>query len=275
MSLFIQVPLGFCLAALIGVLAYRRGSLSKSGVAGALLVGTLLFGLGGWGPGVLLVTFFVSSTVLSHYKESLKESLSEKFSKGHRRDLAQTLANGGAAALLVLANLAWPHPLWGAALAGALATVNADTWATELGVLSRTRPRHILTGQPVETGTSGGVTLVGTLAALAGAALIAAVACTFSLLLGQPFSLSFLFFLSATFAGLLGSLFDSLLGATAQAIYYCDHCQKETERYPAHTCGHPTRQIRGWRWLDNDWVNFLASVCGAALAAGLWRYLAG
>ena len=272
-----QILLGFLLAAVIGGLAYRRGSLSRSGVAGALITGTVIFGLGGWGWGVLLVVFFVSSTALSHYREAFKESLSEKFSKGHRRDLAQTFANGGAGAIIVLAYYWWPHPLWWAAFAGAMAAVNADTWATELGVLSRTRPRHILTGQTVEVGTSGGVTLTGTGAALGGAALIALVASLFNLLLGQPYplslSLSFLFFVSATLAGLLGSLYDSFLGATWQAMYFCDQCRKETERHPLHTCGQPTRLIRGWRWLDNDWVNFLSSIAGAALAAGLLGFL--
>jgi len=59
---------------------------------------------------------------------------------------------------------------------------------------------------------------------------------------------------------LLGALFDSLLGATVQAIYYCPACQKETERNPMHSCGTQTTQIRGWKWLDNDLVNF---ACGA------------
>ena len=58
-----------------------------------------------------------------------------------------------------------------AAKRGALAAVNADTWSTELGVLSSGRPRLITSLKPVEKGTSGGVSLVGTLAALAGAAL--------------------------------------------------------------------------------------------------------
>jgi uncharacterized membrane protein len=55
---------------------------------------------------------------------------------------------------------------------------------------------------------------------------------------------------------LLGSLFDSFLGATVQAIYFCPTCDKETERHPVHTCGTPTAMIRGWEWLNNDWVNF-------------------
>jgi len=297
-----QLLLGLLLSALLGLAAYWRGSLSKSGVAGAMLVGTIIFGLGGWASGLLLIVFFLSSSVLSHYKESFKESLAEKFSKGHRRDLAQTLANGGAGALIVIANALWPHPAWWAAFVGALATVNADTWATELGVLSKARPRLVTNGRPVEVGTSGAITLRGTFAAVAGAALISILP---GVLAGQaeaaktieglrklpqtidcpPFipgctpeyhfwTMFFAVLFAGTLVGLLGSLFDSFLGATVQAIYFCDHCRKETERYPTHTCGNRTRQLRGWRWLDNDWVNFISSVVGAAVAAGLWLWLA-
>lgn len=290
-----QFLLGLLLSALIGFVAYRRGSLSKSGVVGAILIGTLIFRLGGWAWGVLLVVFFVSSSVLSHYKESLKASVAEKFSKGHQRDLAQTLANGGAGALIVIANAIWPHPAWWAAFVGALATVNADTWATELGVLSKSRPKLITTGKEVEVGTSGGVTVAGTLAALAGATLIALIGGYFA---GRweldrvyenwvsqpapgifvdphdPITLFWFGFVRVlwigAFLGLVASLVDSLMGATVQAIHFCDHCGIETERHPTHTCGSPTRQVRGWRWLDNDWVNFISSVVGAGVAGGVW-----
>jgi uncharacterized membrane protein len=67
-------------------------------------------------------------------------------------------------------------------------------------------------------------------------------------------------------AGLGGSLFDSFLGATVQAIYWCPSCEKETERYPAHVCGNQTQWLRGWRWLDNDLVNALSVTVGAAVA---------
>jgi uncharacterized protein (TIGR00297 family) len=273
MPTLLQILLGLLLSALIGYVGYRRHSLSKSGVVGAMLVGTAIFGFGGWAWGILLIVFFVSSSALSHFKASRKESLAEKFSKGSQRDLAQALANGGAGALIAVANFLWPHPLWWAAFVGAMATVNADTWATELGVLSKSQPRLVTNGKLVEVGTSGGITLLGTSAALAGSALIGLVATTFTPALSL--SLSFSFFFLSSLSGLLGSLFDSFLGATVQAIYFCDNCNKETERHPTHTCGHPTRPLRGWRWLDNDWVNFVSSAIGGwLLVAGSWWLMA-
>jgi len=114
----------------------------------------------------------------------------------------------------------------------------------------------------VEKGTSGGISLVGTLASLAGSALIALLAVLLS-----PIPITN-YYLLLTLAGLAGSLFDSLLGATVQAIYFCPKDQKETERHPLHTCGAETVQIRGWKWLTNDWVNFGCGAMGAVVA--LW-----
>ncbi|HLF01929.1 MAG TPA: DUF92 domain-containing protein [Anaerolineales bacterium] len=263
-----QLPVGFALAAVIGYLGYRRGALSKSGVVGAILTGGVIFGFGGLSGAALLLAFFISSSLLSRFKESQKEKLAEKFSKGSQRDLWQALANGGVAALCIGLYALTDQPAGWAAAAAALAAANADTWATELGVLSLSPPRLITNGRVVEVGTSGGVSLTGTAAAFAGSLLIALTALLAVLFDPNLQSLiSSLWFLIPliTLAGLLASLFDSLLGATAQAIYFCDSCRKETERYPAHRCGSPTRQIRGWRWLNNDWVNFLATAVGAGL----------
>lgn len=262
------VPAGL-FSALISFLAHRRGSLSTSGVAGGVLVGTLTFGFGGWNWGLLLAIFFVSSSLLSHYKESEKRAAAEKFDKTHRRDLAQALANGGAGAVAALLSVLFPAPIWFPFFTGAMATVNADTWATELGTLSRQPPRLITTGRTVEVGTSGGVSLLGTIVSLAGGLLIGIVAALTHRRRGTgPLVVA------AAGAGLLGSLFDSLLGATVQQIYYCDHCGKETER-KLHKCGHPTRPLRGWSWLNNDLVNFLASLVGGLVAVVLWRALQG
>jgi uncharacterized membrane protein len=105
------VPIGLALSAGIAALAYRRESLSRGGVAGAMLVGTLHFGFGGLTWGLTLIAFFISSTLLSTYKEREKEPIAAQYVKGGRRDFGQTLANGGiGAALAVSFNL---HPtIW-------------------------------------------------------------------------------------------------------------------------------------------------------------------
>jgi uncharacterized protein (TIGR00297 family) len=245
-----QLLLGFLLALLIAYVAFRAHSLSRSGAVAAVVVGAVIFGIGGWQWAVLLLTFFISSSALTRAFKKRKIGLNEKFSKGSQRDAGQVFGNGGLATLFAGLNYFFPGEPWvWAAFAAALAAVNADTWATELGVLNPHPPRIITNlGKIVEKGTSGGVSLTGTLAALAGSAIIGVLAGIFagSLTIG----------LLVTLAGLLGSLFDSLLGATIQAIYHCPTCNKETERHPLHTCGTPTTLKRGYEWLDNDWVNF-------------------
>jgi uncharacterized protein (TIGR00297 family) len=150
-------------------------------------------------------------------------------------------------------------------LAGALAAVNADTWSTELGVLARKKPRLITTMKVVDPGTSGGITLEGTLAGLAGAALIAIIA--------GIAKQDGILLLAVTLGGISGARLDSFLGATVQVIYYCPEEEKETERYPTHTCGASTSYLRGWRWFSNDLVNLFASVCGSLVSIGIWLVL--
>jgi uncharacterized protein (TIGR00297 family) len=263
-----QALIGLILGVLIAVTAWRLGSLSDSGAVAAAILGGLIFGLGGLPWAVLLLTFFISSSLLSRAFKRRKAAFDEKFSKGSRRDAGQVLANGGLGVLLVIAASVWPHPIWFVAYAGTLACVNADTWATEIGVLSRSAPRLITTGRQVEGGTSGGISALGTLAAWLGAALIGAVAWLSSG--GFSSSNAAAWLVAASLAGLAGCLFDSLLGATVQSIYHCPACQKETERHPLHTCGAPTTPLRGWAWLNNDGVNFLSSWVGAISAVAVW-----
>jgi uncharacterized protein (TIGR00297 family) len=264
-----QLGLGLLLSAAIGGLAFWRRSLSASGWLGAVLVGTLTFGFGGWAWGLTLIAFFITSSLLSHYKEGLKERrATEKFDKGGRRDFGQTLANGGLAALTAVAYaLAGQPALLLAAFAGLMATVTADTWATELGVLSPQRPRLITSGRAVEPGTSGAVTLAGSAAAAAGALLIGALLAALLYAPRSGASAPLWLVLAALAGGIGGAMIDSLLGATVQAIYaYPDG--RETERRFARD-GLPTRFLRGWPWLTNDLVNLLSSVAGALIAVAV------
>lgn len=261
---------GFLLSLAIAYAGFRKEALSLGGMIAAIVEGTFIFGSGGWMWGALLIAFFVLSSALSFYRRREKRTLAEKFAKGSRRDVGQVLANGGLGLLLALALFAVDDAatrrLLFAAYVGAMATVNADTWATELGVLGRRPPRLITTWRVVERGTSGGVSLWGTAAALLGGAAIGLTAALFDGAEGGRW------LLVGALGGLAGALFDSFLGATVQAIYYSEARQKETERAVEHD-GTPNRLLRGWRWMDNDWVNFLSSLVGAAVAAALWWWM--
>jgi len=264
-----QIFIGLTLGVLVGYTSYRLGALSASGALAASLVGGLIFGLGGIPWATLLLIFFISSSLLSRIYKRQKRSLDEKFDKGSRRDYGQVLANGGLAALFALVFWFFPErsELW-IAFAGSMAAVNADTWGTELGVLSPSSPRLITNGRAVPKGTSGAVTLVGYLASLAGAGIIGIAAALFT-----PAIPGVMLMLIVILGGVAGATIDSLLGATVQGIFYCPHCDKQTESYPQHRCGTETTHIRGWRWLNNDLVNLVCSLVGAGVAVAGWMLL--
>ncbi len=264
-----QFLAGFLLSLAIAYAGFRKEALSTGGMIAAIFEGTFIFGIGGWMWGALLIAFFALSSALSFYRRREKRTLAEKFAKGSRRDVGQVLANGGLGLLLALACLAAgesARPLLFAAYVGAMATVNADTWATELGVLGQRPPRLITTWRVVDRGTSGGISPWGTAAALLGGATIGLTAALFDSGEGVRW------LLVGALGGLAGALFDSFLGATVQAIYYSEARQKETEQ-AVERDGTPNRLLRGWRWMDNDIVNFLSSLVGAAVAAALWRWM--
>ncbi|MEO7087092.1 MAG: DUF92 domain-containing protein [Gemmatimonadaceae bacterium] len=251
---------GFLAAACVAFAAKRAGSLSRSGALAAIVVGTLAVAVG-WDWGALLLAYFVSSSVLSRVGRGTKERRTASIvEKGGARDAIQVLANGGVFAGAAAAMLERPDIRWVAVAAGALAASAADTWATELGTLAGGRPRSIVSWRPVPAGTSGGISVVGSLAAVAGAAFIAGVLVA----LGWTISLA----PTVALAGIAGAAVDSLLGATLQSRRWCEICSGETERI-THECGEPTRQLRGLEWLDNDVVNFLSTVAAGLLSAAL------
>ena len=262
----LRLLLGLLFSSTVGLLAYRRRSLTRSGVAGAIVTGTTTVGLGGWSWGLTLIFFFVSSSLFSHFRAREKAVTAEdKFSKGSQRDLLQVFANGGVATSIAFGYaFTSQHNLKDtlqAGYAGALATATADTWATELGVLSTQVPRLITTGKQTTPGTSGAITLLGTASSASGSLALGA----FFWLLQRKHKENFALPFIALVSGLLGSLFDSFLGATVQSMYFCPICHKETERQ-VHNCGNKTQLLRGLPWLNNDAVNFLSTFYGAVTA---------
>ncbi len=256
-----RLATGLVLGLAISIAAFALKALSPSGAVAAAAVGGITLGAGGFLPGALLLTFFITSSALSRAGARRKSLASAGFEKGSRRDAGQVLANGGLPAALSLAFGLGGGEAALVALAGALAAVTADTWGTEIGLLAGGVTRRLTDGRRVEPGISGGLSREGSLAAIAGSGLIAGLAGAFSssTLAG-----------AAWVGGVAGAVVDSLLGATVQAMYTCPTCGKETEKHPLHVCGTPSRHLRGWAWLNNDAVNALASATGALVALGVW-----
>lgn len=247
---------GGALALVVSIAARRSHSLTMGGAVAAPIVGTLAIAAG-WSWGLLLSAFFLSASALSRLGARRKAELAGSIAqKGAERDAVQVLANGGVFAASALGYLLAPSPLWYTTAIGALAASTADTWATEVGTLSGNETLSIISGSKVAPGTSGGVTLIGTGAAAAGAFFIAGGAALASW--PVPFA-------AVALGGIAGALTDSLLGATLQARRWCDVCARATERL-VHNCGTVTRHAGGIAGFDNDAVNAVCSVVGALVA---------
>jgi uncharacterized protein (TIGR00297 family) len=260
----LRLSIGLVLAFVVAFLSFRVRFLTASGSVGTFILATLIFGTGGWKWSIPILTFFLLSSLLSKLGKTRKVEFRMIFEKSNRRDIGQVIANGAVPGTILLAHHVSPHPAWYVAYLGSLAAVNADTWATELGILSKSPTRSIRNFRVVPPGTSGGITTLGTLSAFLGTWVIAFSGWMAS---GHIFAASFLhpIFWIIVGAGLAGSLFDSLLGTTVQAQYRCPDCQKITEK-KIHCDTMKTDLISGIGWLHNDWVNAFCSLCGALLA---------
>ena len=250
-----QILVGSLLSAVTAAVSFRLRFLTAGGSAAQFLLGALLFGLGGWAWAVPVLTFFLSSSLLSRLPKR-DRAIEEHFAKGTTRDASQVLANGGAGAVLVLLWSCTLDPLWYAAYLGALGAAAADTWGTEVGTRLRGRPRLVTTLQPADPGTSGAISPGGTLGGLAGGLLVA--------LSGMAWSAGSALLGPLMAASLAGSLVDSVAGATIQARYRCAVCGREMERR-AH-CDGRTVLSGGRDWVGNDVVNVLCTLTGALVA---------
>lgn len=279
----LDLLIGALFAGVIALVAWRARALTRSGAVAAFVVGTLTYGAGRAGFTLILLAFFVSSVVLSRFGRARKRALLD-IGKGGARDALQVLANGGVATACALA-FAFTHDVrWAVAFAGAYAAAAADTWATEIGTLAGQAPRSIVNFRPIATGLSGGVTLPGTLAELAGALFIgiitpvaialasARAAMTLGSGSGFGFSAAVPVGVNAiavvAVAGVAGATLDSLLGGTVQELRRCDVCKRTCETDP-HACGRPTRLVRGVPGASNDVVNLAATLAGALVALAL------
>lgn len=219
----------------------------------ALAFSVLVVGLAWAVPGM---TFFVLSSLLSRFGRQRKAKAERLAEKGSRRDAGQVYANGGVAWGLLLGWVFVPHDALYWAYAGAFAAAAADTWGTEIGTFVGGPTRLVWSGRRVPPGTSGGVSVAGTLGALAGASTV-----FLSLI---PVAGAYLSYVPLAVAaglvvggGFAAALVDSLVGATLQALWRDPATGLVTER------PQPGPLVRGWRWVTNDRVNLACTLTGA------------
>ncbi|WP_042345956.1 DUF92 domain-containing protein [Bacillus massiliigorillae] len=254
----IEISAYVVLLIIASVAGYRVRSLSLSGAIFTFITGCLV-GLGfGWRGLFILGVFFASSSFWSKYKKHKKSKLDEILQKGDQRDWVQVVANGSIASIAAVLFFVTKADVWMIAFVVAVAAANSDTWASEIGVLSKRKPFYILTGKKVEKGTSGAVSLLGTAASFMGAFFIAIVAY-------EVFSMDSLFYLILiTFCGFFGSVVDTILGATVQVRYSCKTCGLLTEK--TEHCGKETHLSKGIKWCNNDVVNITSIIIATIIA---------
>jgi len=252
-----NLVVGFLLGSVISLVSYPLRLLSLKGAIATFVLAVTIFTLGSWMWTIPIFSFFILSSLLSKIRKKINPKVDSIFQKGDERDHIQVLANGGFPGIIILLNQIHTTELYYIAYVSAIAAACSDTWATEIGTLFNTKTFNIINFNPVEQGISGGVSLLGFIGAILGAIIITVSAVPW-------LNISYELFFIILASGFLASVFDSILGSTYQAKYNCTICNKTIEN-KIH-CGKNTVHINGVKWLDNDGVNFAASVFGGLMS---------
>ena len=257
------VAVAFILA-VVAILAYVARSLDAGGALCAFVMGVTVLWTTRFAGFLLFMLFFISCNIVGKISKRLraKDRSSEiREKKGSRRDIMQVVANG---LMATLASLLWFFTSKTAALVmfgAAVAEATSDTFAGEVGKLSKKSPVSILTMRQVPKGMSGGVTALG----MVGAALSA-----FVIALFWYVSFSGVSFYEAALVwvlGFAGAVIDSYIGAGVQALYYDPEKDEFTEKEERD--GRRLELSRGIRWIDNDMVNLMSNTFSAVFALGM------
>jgi uncharacterized protein (TIGR00297 family) len=236
-------------------LIYRLKLLTAGGSLAAFLLGTTAYTAFDWRALVLIGAFFASSVIWTKFGKRRKNASEVLRHESGGRTAGQVLANGGAGLAAALLHLFMPSPVWLAAFAASFAEAAADTWASELGFLSKEKPYHLKLRKKVEPGLSGAVSWLGSTASAAGALCIAVAA----IQLYNEISFEAAAIIAA--CGFAGCFADTIFGAYVEPACHCCVCGIQTES-EIH-CGEKTVTTRGAVWMTNNMVNFLSSLFSA------------
>ncbi len=244
----------FSLALTISIISYKMKLLTIGGSIVQFLLAIITLGLGKMKWALPIIIFFFLSSFLTKLRERKNTSVNLYFEKSGQRDSFQVLANGGIGGFLVMLFQIVHSELLYFVYVSSIAAVCADTWATEFGTMWKTKTINILNLKMEEQGVSGAISLNGFIGSFLGAFVIALSS------LSWIYSNKITILLIIIISGLIGSLVDSILGASIQAQYNCAVCGKITEK-KIH-CMKIAARINGIPWINNDVVNFAASIVG-------------
>jgi uncharacterized protein (TIGR00297 family) len=276
----IRLILALVIALALARHGLKRNSLNTSGAIAAILVGFISFAVS-YRFGLILILFYYSSSKFTKLSETTKAKLEDGYKAGGQRNYIQVFANSVIATAFALvywyfcgedAHIDFRDstsvgPMLWILYVSHYACANADTWASEIGILSKAKPRLVTTLwlREVPHGTNGGMSLLGTAASGAGGAFIGLIFWMLSFLTVTSSNASkvspygnntqFPMVIVGLVAGLLGSLLDSLLGATIQATYYSPSRKCIVKPHRGEKVKE-TLQISGVDILTNEEVNF-------------------
>ena len=237
-----NLGISIILSLLLGLIVHLKKALTMPALIPAVLFSTLITYFGGITSFIILVVVFLGSIITKLFNKNKKR---------YKRKLIQIISNVGVGTLSLIIYKITANDIYLLVYASVMAESLADTLASDIGILSKREPINILTLKKGERGLSGNISILGLISALIG-----------SLLIGTIYYIgiekNIISFLIIVLSGFLGSLVDSILGASIQVKYRCEKCKKITER--KEHCGKKTNYYKGIKWIDNNLVNLLSNL---------------
>ena len=256
---YIAIASSVILAALVAFITIKKKAFTVPAALSACVMLVLAALCGGW-SGIVIVlaayfTIFAVDMIIGDKSEKVTGSINQH---SGARGMVQVIANALAATVAALAGFIFKKPELMIVYAAALTECLADSLASDVGVLSKKDPIDICRMKRIKKGLSGGVSLLGTLSALAGCVLMCLVSFIY-------FGISAKVVVAVLVIPMVGIILDSVLGSLVQAKYKCTECGKNTEK--ALHCGAKTDHVGGIKLINNDAVNIISNFLTAILAA--------
>jgi uncharacterized protein (TIGR00297 family) len=268
----IELLVGGILIIGLGAVAIKWRAIDLLGAFSGGIISLLAFLAGGFSWLLMIVIFFGVSSAFTKYRYDYKRTLGFAQDKSGTRSWPNSLANGGVAAIASVGDLYTHSEIFAVMFLTSVVTALSDTLATEIGLLSHSRPRMITRiSKLVEPGTSGGITFLGNVAALLSASGLSVLGAAVSVFQDTGPSVTASAILAVIIGAIIGVFFDSLLGATVQGVNKCAVCGKTTENLVHHD--QKTVTVRGLRIIDNNVVNFVGILVGALASIGIFLLL--